>query len=387
MSKGEKGLNRRRIIGIGVGFVSLTVVVLALMGVAVTQNGLRETYDLAQETATFLEDTCEKYEYIDEGYSAKALQTLLDTARGFAEFLPSDKVDIDDELLDEFIRAEHIGGMMVLDASGNVMAQADLNNADAFSTWADVIASAAVQKVFAHPELTFSDIVELDGEKFDFVAVPYGSGVVVEYESLTKPTADPYEFSAADLLAANTFHKNPTVIMVKGDAVVSANDSSIDTSSFVDAPTRDASVQWKDDALTPVPFRGATWYGLRTTYKDYRFFILYSEDEVFADRGALLAVGLSLYLAVCVAILVVRGYFDNRNLRATQKQLRIINAISATYETTFLLHLDTMRMESIKMSPEVAKVFEKHSEPTDFLEQICRDVVAPEYREAVFSLT
>lgn len=129
----------------------------------------------------------------------------------------------------------------------------------------------------------------------------------------------------------------------------------------------------EDGALTRVTFEGGACYAQRTSYKDYRFCIIYSEGEVFAGRSAILAVGLALYLALSAAVLVVRGFFDKRNLRATQKQLRIINAISATYETTFLLHLDTMRMESIKMSPVVAKTFAGHVEPHEFLNHVFRD--------------
>ena len=382
----EGTLTRKGLIVTGAGFVALTALVLVLMGTAVTHRALHETYGLAQETVTFLEGTCEKFDNAQLGYSAKSLQTLKDAAEGFAKFLPSEKVNVDNDLLREFIQSEHLSGLIVLDASGAPAAQADLDEANPSALWQDVIANPAVQNIFQHPEVTYSDIVDRDGTSYEIVAIPYDGGVLVAYESLEKPTADPYEQTIGDLLASNTFHKDPVVVMVKNDEAVSSNESDLVGKPFEEMLNGGGAVSWRDDALTLVSLNGDAYYALRTSYEDYQFYVLYSDSEVFADRFGLLAAGLSLYLALAVAILVVRGYFDKRNLRATQKQLSIINAISATYETTFLLHLDTMQMESIKMSPAVAKVFEKHTEPVDFLEHVCRDVVVPEYRETVFSL-
>lgn len=381
--KESKQLTRKRLVLIGCGFVSLTLIALVLLCVGITHSSLRETYNLAQETATFLEQTVEKYGNVDQGNSARSLQSMLDKARGFAYFLPSDNVVVDDDLINEYIRAEHVGGMMVLDGAAQLVAQADLDDADGYSLWGDLIQSQAVRNVIGYHDDTFSDVVTLGGDSYNVVVAPYGDGAVVLYEAIRKSTVDPYEYSVADLLTSNTFHKDPTVIMVQDGKIVSSNDPDITTETFDESPQRDATIEWKDGELTPVTFNGQTWYGLRSTYKDYRFFVLYSEDEVFAGRAALIGLGFSVYLAACVAILVVRGYLSKRNLQAVQKQMRIINAISATYETTFLLHLDTMKMESIKMKPDVAKGFSEHPEPRDFFDYVCRDVVCPESRDAL----
>lgn len=114
--------------------------------------------------------------------------------------------------------------------------------------------------------------------------------------------------------------------------------------------------------------------------------MMYPENEVFANRLGLMAAGFALFLAVCVAILVVRGHFAKRNLRAVQKQMRIVDAISRTYDTTFLLHLNAMTMEGIRMSDRVSVVFAEHKEPHDFLANLCCDVIAPECRDEVMAL-
>lgn len=107
---------------------------------------------------------------------------------------------------------------------------------------------------------------------------------------------------------------------------------------------------------------------------------------MFSNRLGLLTAVFAAYLAVCVAVLVVRGYMYGRSMRALRKQMRIIEAISATFDTTFLLHLETLRMEPIHMSEAVTRVFSAHSEAHDFLDHVCRDLIAPEFRETVTEL-
>ena len=370
---------------VGIVMTLVSAFVLVVLFVAVSHTDLQQSFELAQETASFLDDSCEKYENYNKGYSAKSLQALMDTAQAFEEFLPTDKVVINDNLAEEFIHAEHIGGLIALDENGVVIAQADMDHADSYALWQDVLARPAVQNVMSHKNNTYTDVVDRDGVAYNFVALPYEDGLLVVYESLYKPSFDPYEYNVSDLLTNNTFHQNPTVVMVQGDTIVSSNDPSVQgkLDGFKDAV---GAIAWRDDALTRIVGSSETWYGLRASYKDYTFYVLYPEDEVFANRPGLMAMGFALFLAVCVVILVVRGHFDKRNLRAVQKQMRIVDAISRTYDTTFLLHLATMRMEGIRLSPAVAAVFAAHPEPRDFLEHVCRDVVAPESREAVMEL-
>lgn len=379
----EGRLSRKGLIVAAIGFMVLDAIVFALLYTAATHNEQAETYQLAEETATFLASSWEKSENTSLGYEAKAQQTLMDKARGFARFLPSDEVVVEDGLLMEFIRTEHMGGALVADASGQVVAKADLNEKDALDICESLLDKPAVQDILVHPNKSYTDMLERDGTDYNVVAVKYGDGLLLAYESLDMPTYDPYEYRVSDLLANNTFHKNPTVLMVQGGKVVSSNEKDGGQVSGHLDELLDDSVEWTDGRLTQVRLGTRTWYGIRSSYQDYNFYILYSSDKVFEQRGPFIAVGAAIYLSVSVVVLVVRGLGDRRNLEKAQKQLRIINAISSTYKTTFLLHLDTMTMEGVRMSEETAKVFAEHPEPRDFLEHACRDLVAPESREAV----
>lgn len=376
--------NGKRMSLFGVAFLLLDLAVIGALFAASSSRRLQDSYELAQETMTFLEDSTDRYESVEQGYDAKSLQALTDTALAFSQFLPAQNVVVDDQLAQGFIRAEHIGGLIVLDGQLQPIAQADLDNKDAYSLWRNVLGKQAVHDVLSHADETYSDKVTLAKTDYNFTVIPYGDGVLLAYESLYKPSADPYNFSITDLLTNNSFHENPTVIMTRGSHVVSTNGHDLARSS-VRALAASAR-SWDSDQLNRTTFQGGTYYGYRGSYKTYRFYILYAEGEVFSGRMAFVAIGFAIFLAICAAILVMRGVADKRRLRENRKQLRIIDAISATYESTFLLHLDTMVMEDIKMSHDMAGIFVAHPEPSDFLECVCRDVIAPESRGTALAL-
>lgn len=54
----------------------------------------------------------------ESGTTARHFQDLLDAAKAVSTFLPSSNVEIDDKLLDEYIRTQHLSGMIIVDARG-----------------------------------------------------------------------------------------------------------------------------------------------------------------------------------------------------------------------------------------------------------------------------
>ena len=392
-AKAEKKLmTRSRIAAAGFGFMALNVAVVLGLNTAATQAGLVQTHTLAQETSSFLEESFKKFDNQAQGQDAEALQSLRDTAGTFAKFLPSDRVAIDDDLCREFMESEHISGLIILDAQGQVVAGTDTDGSRPIDMWQEVLDRPAVQDILQHPAKTYSDTVEVNGETYNFVALSYNGGIIASYKSLVTKSFDPYQYTAADIIAGNSFHKNPLVLISKdgeeitGSSEVSATKTSSASQEEAAQDFRQlagVAEDWNAGELTRVVYRGSIYYGLRSSYKDYRFYLLYPASEVFSDRPIVMAIGLAIYLGVSVMILVMRGLGDRRSLEKLQKQLRIVNAISTTFETTFLLHLDTMTVEGLRMSEGTAKVFAEHPEPHDFLEHACRDLVSPESREAV----
>lgn len=380
-TNGAKPSSKRRLIAIGAGFMLLNAAVFGLLFAAATQRDLDKTMGFAQETVSFLENTCEKYDNYNQGKLANALQDLDDAVGTFSTFLPEDQVSVDDELLEEYVRAERLSGLVVLDADGNMTAHYDADGRDPLFLWSDVLSCSSVKGIYRGGTGEYSDVLERRGLRFAVNASSYGDGVVFAYRAIESGNDDRYEYGIDGLLADNTFHENPTVALVEDGDVVSTNRPG-EKKSLRRLLVGDK-VDWQEGALTQVRYDGGVWYAVRSAYKDYTLYVLYPKSEVMSGRFGFIAGGLLIYLLAAVLILVVRGYNDRRNLRETQKQLDIIDAISSTYVSTFILHLNTLTMEGIHMSPCMADVFARHPEPHEFLENVIRDAVMPEYHEIV----
>lgn len=383
MMNDERRLRRKNLAVIAVGVV-VSLALLGMLYTVGTHRCLDKTLGFGQETMVFLENACEKYDRYEQGRKTEATHDLDAAVESFATFLPSECVENGDDLIEEYVRVENLSGLLVMDADGRMIAHYDVDGRDPLMLWREELASSSVQSMYRGSGVSYSDVLERRGVDFAVSAVPYGDGVVLGYRSLATESADDYSYTIADVLVNNTFHQGPTVLVMCDAQIVSSNDPSVDVS--LARLLTDSGIDWKDEGLTSVEYREEAWYAVRAAYKDYRLFALYPKPEVMSDRITFVAAGVLVGLAFWVVVLLARNIVDHRNLAEKDKQLGIINAISSAYDSTFLLHLDTLKIEGINMSPAIAKIFAEHSEAYDFMDTVCRDIVSPESREAVVGL-
>lgn len=383
MMNDERRLRRKNLAVIAVGVV-VSLALLGMLYTVGTHRCLEKTLGFGQETMVFLENACEKYDRYEQGRKTEAMHNLDAAVESFATFLPPDHAEITDGLIEQYVHTECLSGLLVMNADSHMTAHYDIDGRDPLMLWREELACSSVASMYQGSKVSYSTVVERRGVDFAVSAVPYGDGVVLGYRSLATESADDYSYTIADVLVNNTFHQGPTVLVMCDAQIVSSNDSSVDVS--LARLLTDSGIDWKDEGLTRIEYREETWYAVRAAYKDYRLFALYPKSEVMSDRITFVAAGVLVGLAFWVVVLLARNIVDHRNLAEKDKQLGIINAISSAYDSTFLLHLDTLMIEGINMSPAIAKIFAEHSEAHDFMDTVCRDVVSPESREAVVGL-
>ncbi len=383
MTNDERRLHRKHLVTAAVAVVT-SIVLLGLLYTVGTHRCLDKTLGFGREAMVFLQAACEKYDRYEQGRKTEATHNLDAAVESFSTFLPPDRVEVNDDRVEEYVHTEHLSGMLVMDGDGHMVAHYDVGGRDPLMLWREELACSSVVSMYRGSKVSYSTVVERRDVDFAVSAVPYGDGVALGYRSLAPEPADDYSYTIADVLVNNTFHQSPTVLVMRDAQIVSSNDSTVDIT--LARLLVDSGIDWKDEGLTRVEYRGATWYAVRAAYKDYRLFALYPKSEVMSGRITFVAAGVLVSLAFWVVVLLARNIVDHRNLVEKDKQLGIINAISAIYDSTFLLHLDTLEIEGINMSPAIAKIFAEHSEAYDFMDTVCRDIVSPESREAVVGL-
>lgn len=368
-------------------FAVASVAVFLVTGFSVAVRDLHQTWVLAQETASFLEIQCEKYDNYARGLAAKSAQEILDRAEGLKKFIAPEQY-ADSEFLSYFIRAEHLSGAMILDDTFSVVAQADMDQKDSVSLWKPVIERQSVRDILTCPGKKFIDQVMIDETLYQYAAIANaeGDGLILCYASAQKPSRDIYGYSVEQILAGNNFHKNPIAIVTDGKQILSSTVPELTgLSTEACEITKNGAVSWKNDALTRVPYRKSVWYGIHQVSGTYSLYVLYPSDRVFSNRKTFFIIGFMVYLLVIVLILCVERYFDRKNLDNTRKQLSIIQGISLSYNSIFLYHMETKQLEAVKISDGLKNLF-AGAKPEQFVLGACDTYLGAEGTRRVLEL-
>lgn len=327
-------------------FLVVSICVFVGVGIMIQYQDLAETYKMAEETTAFVQAECEKFDNYTRGSSARALQDLLDKADGLKKFISPQQLTAP-AFLKEFIYTEHVGGIVILDQDLQPIAQADMDHQNTLSLWCETTVKKNMQDILAHPEKTYVDHMTLNDVPYDMAATATddGSRLILCYASTEKPASDPYELTIRSILTNNSFDKNPTLVITDGTQVLSTNSAIVDELGTAQYHQLASTVQWKDGAFTKFDYQHTTYYGLRRVYGSYYVYAVYAAEDVFTHRTAFLAFGFMAYLGVGIIILAIQRHYDKLSMNKMEKQLRIINAISTAYNSTFLLHTDNMTLE------------------------------------------
>lgn len=327
-------------------FLVVSICVFVGVGIMIQYQDLAETYKMAEETTAFVQAECKKFDNYTRGSSARALQDLLNKADGLKKFISPQQLTAP-AFLKEFIYTEHVGGIVILDQDLQPIAQADMDHQNTLSLWTETTVKKNMQDILAHPEKTYVDHMTLNDVPYDMAATATddGSCLILCYASTEKPASDPYELNIRSILTNNSFDKNPTLVITDGTQVLSTNSSIVAELGTAQYHQLASTVQWKDGAFTKFDYQHTTYYGLRRVYGSYYVYAVYAAEDVFTHRTAFLAFGFMAYLGVGIIILAIQRHYDKLSMNKMEKQLRIINAISTAYNSTFLLHTDNMTLE------------------------------------------
>ena len=384
--KNNKKISSHRLLNVVSGvFLFVSAVVFITLSFTSQYQDLNDTYELAEETVDFLQNSCERYDQYALGVSAKSIQKVLDTSTGLREFVDSSKV-MDSQFLDRFIRGEHIGGILVLDEKLQTVAQADMDEQDSGAMWEDIVSKETITDILDHPSKVYVDSAEIEGKVYEYAVVSgiEKKGLILCYNSTEKPQSDPYEYSVKNMLTNNNFHKNPTVVITENSRIISSNEDELNGVQTEKCKITDSSsIHWKDDQLTSFEYKSGLWYGLHRVCGNYSIYVAYPSDEVFYNRTNFIVIGFMVYLLICVVILAVQRRADKKNLHNMQKQFRIINAISTSYTSAILFHLDRGGAEAVKVSDNLKKVLEDDADPKNIIDYVCEKYVDGEYKESI----
>lgn len=105
MTNDERRFRRKSLAAVVIGIVA-SVALLSLLYIVGTHRCLDKTLGFGQETMVFLKNACEKYDRYEQGRKTEATHNLDAALESFATFLPPDRFEVNNDLVEEYVHTE-----------------------------------------------------------------------------------------------------------------------------------------------------------------------------------------------------------------------------------------------------------------------------------------
>ncbi|WP_432630009.1 ATP-binding protein [Brotaphodocola sp.] len=357
------------------------LLLLIYLGV-VYKNDRKYIADLADETITFMESVCQRYDNYELGNQAKTRQDLLEKAEVLTDFVARDQL-ANQDFLTEFARRGGLSGVLVLDSDQSEICGVDLDGRDAYALWKPKLEGASLKNIFEYPKKTYCGTMMSQDVTYEIACMAGGDVAVLCYIETRKIKTDVYEPSIDKILTNNTFHKNPVIIITDGMRILASNGKEIKQNIPVDKTpiTNAGDLSHYEGRLIHLKRAHRSWYGKRAVYGRYYIYVFYPEKEVFTNMIALVLAGITVYAILCSFVLLLRQHSEKEYFRRERKQLNTVRAISSIYVTTAIFHLHRMEFEEILCSDRMKSFVGEKRDASEVVEILADHVIAPEFRK------
>lgn len=373
---------RKRIyqIAVLVWVIALFCAVIFVVG----RNDKKEISALADETLSFIEAICARYEGYEAGNTAVALKEVLDKAEGITECISSKNLESSDfwmKIMDEL----DLSGMLVTDEKGVLIAQFDLDGHDLYSKWESFLINENKLDIANQPNKTFcTQLKAYDTDYYVAVVSRHDErGLVLCYKNAAVAQTDLYETSIDKTLTNNTFHKNPRIVITDTKTVIASNNDFIKLGmDLSDEPLSElGSKHWVQGKLVRLVWENQVWYGKRQAYGQYLIYVFYPSNEVYTDLIPFSFAFVAAWAVIFLIFVVIKSRSEKNHLEKEKEQLQTIKAISSLYVATSILHLKEKTFEGIESTNRAQQVLDETVDAYEVAKLLAERVIAPEDRK------
>ena len=362
------------ILFVGAGIIFMSLVFLG------RQQDIQDTVKLAEETITFLKGSCRRYDNSHIGIDADAMQDVLDKTQTLREYMNPELLN-DHRSLQELLKLQNLTGALILDQKLDTVIQADLDGKDSSSIFHNIIHDKTKNNILNNQAKVYSDKVKIKQKEYYVAMVSRKDkdGIILCYKDAGKQSTDHYNYSFSEILANNTFHKNPKILITDGKQVLATNAEYLSQIK----KTRDVpniKVKWKEHQLTKIIFNGKKLYGMRQVYDKYYIYVCYESAEIFADLIPVVTVGIAVYIFFIMCLLLVRQNMHEKSIMEQTRQIQTIKAISSLYVSTALFDLEKQECTPIQNSERLDGIIGDEKDSTKILESLRSRVIAPKFQ-------
>ena len=210
----------------------------------------------------------------------------------------------------------------------------------------------------------------------------------IRYEEAYMKTDIEDEFSIENLFNGYKVEGEGIVVLSDGEKVISSNDVSMQGEAVAEDPyLRSLSLHTESESLIRVSEEGKTYYGKHAKCGQYYIYVLFPENEIFTERGMVLAYVAVCYLAAWFVIIFVRQKLEKRQLASLEYQHNIIDAISRIYVTNYVVNLKEDKFEIIRAPEEISKIARHFKGARQIMDAITEYCIGKDYQAGMREVT
>ena len=349
---------------------------------------LEDTYQMAEETITFLKGTCQRYDNYHIGIDTDARENLLDKTKILREYM-SEEFLSNGAALSKFAKLQNLTGVWILDENLKTTAQTDTRGLRPETIWRKQIKTQNRKNIITNPNKTFTEKIKIGKTTYYIAMVSRKDtkGIILCYQIADELQTDQYNTSFSVLMKNNTFHKDPKILITDGNKILSTNASYLKSAkSIKDVP--EMNVKWSEYELTKIRFDGKTLYGMRQVYGRYYIYVCYESFEIFSNLIPIVTIGVAVYIFCAMVILLIHQQKEityRNELKKSAKDAELANAA----KTTFLRRMShdirtpingirgmaTLARHHVKEPEKESEYLDKIITSSDYLLDLVNDVL------------
>ncbi len=308
--------------------VLLGIVLLGSVSIIAINADLRGTKDHLTGTISYIKEQYNQHKRLTLASETKSSMRVIQSARQIEQKIAEGHKAPDDTLLQKYAEYGYLSGVVVLDKTGNTIAEycGDEKKWDQLQEYAQSEAVLATAQV---SEKSYAGRFDNeDGSYVDLAAVGLrnGSGCVMVYYYTPKEYVEAFSNSVESLLTGYNLERDGTIVVSSGKEIIASNNEALIGKSTDDISilrkireegASDTLVHTKRD-LTSLTQN----FGLMEHGRDYYVYAYMPESDVFNSTFQNILYSLIIYIIILAAINMVRWKTAQRY---REEQMRIQN--------------------------------------------------------------
>ena len=365
------------------GMIVVIGIVIFVAAIAVGRSQcverVRKTFNI---TVKHLESQCREYDNFLDSDEAKSLFHINEQTDDIGRTLSILPEESKDEWLNNYMLTQRLSCIIITDENLESTAKyvsEEMKNV----RFENYIPYKAVQPIIEYPLKIYSSRIEKNGMVFDMAAAARHdkTGVVICFRLQNEENMNNYYSSVQRLLAGDKNMLDGTIVITKGNSVISSNRNNIIGAVGEIEEITMLDRRAKPGGIVKISNGKNVYYGGKSVFKEYGIYVYYPAENVFSDSLNIAVLALCVYFIIIFFMVTYHQSSRHRHAIAINEQYEIIRTISTMFLFNIFVDIKRNKFNFLIKTADFENIDE--ARPADeVLKTDFADYAAEPYRES-----